>query len=63
VQETDDTVGTTQRNLSPHLATLPENRVLKTRRDATRVFYRIGDVREPQLIGMMREVFCGHLVR
>jgi ArsR family transcriptional regulator len=33
--------------------------VLRTRKDANRVFYRIGDERMLTLIGMMRDVFCG----
>ena len=31
-----------------------------TRKDANRVYYRIGNERILQLIGMMREVFCAH---
>jgi ArsR family transcriptional regulator len=63
VQDIVDTVGTSQSNISQHLAILREKGVLKTRRDANRVFYRVGDVRVLQLIEMMREVFCEHLVR
>ena len=63
VQDIVDTVGTTQSNISQHLAILREKGVLKTRRDANRVYYRVGDVRVLQLIRMMREVFCDHLVR
>ena len=37
---------------------LRDKGVLKTRKDANRVYYRVGDVRVLQLIGMMREVFC-----
>jgi ArsR family transcriptional regulator len=33
--------------------------VLLTRKDANRVYYRVGDQRTLQLVGMMREVFCG----
>jgi ArsR family transcriptional regulator len=33
--------------------------VLRARKDANRVYYRIGDPRVLNLIGMMREVFCG----
>jgi ArsR family transcriptional regulator len=32
---------------------------LRTRKDANRVYYRIGDTRTLSLLGMMREVFCG----
>jgi DNA-binding transcriptional ArsR family regulator len=63
VQDIVDTVGTSQSNISQHLAILREKGVLKTRRDANRVFYRVGDVRVLQLIEMMREVFCEHLDR
>lgn len=63
VQDIVDTVGTSQSNISQHLAILRDKGVLKTRKDANRVYYRVGDVRVLQLIGMMREVFCGHLGR
>jgi ArsR family transcriptional regulator len=33
--------------------------VLRTRKEANRVYYRVGDERTLNLIGMMREVFCG----
>lgn len=59
VQEIVDCVGTSQSNISQHLAILREKGVLRTRKDANRVFYRIGDERTLILIGMMREVFCG----
>lgn len=59
VQDIVDTVGTSQSNISQHLAILREKEVLLTRKDANRVFYRVGDQRTLQLIGMMREVFCG----
>src|SRR3970040_244025 len=59
VQEIVECVGTSQSNISQHLAILREKRVLRTRKDANRVFYRVGDERTLTLIGMMREVFCG----
>ena len=59
VQEIVDAVGTSQSNISQHLAILREKGVLLTRKDANRVYYRVGDQRTLQLIGMMREVFCG----
>jgi ArsR family transcriptional regulator len=59
VQEIVDCVGTSQSNISQHLAILREKNVLRTRKDANKVFYRIGDERMLTLIGMMREVFCG----
>mgnify|MGYP003352654461 CR=1 FL=1 len=59
VQDIVDSVGTSQSNISQHLAILREKGVLVTRKDANRVFYRVGDQRTLQLVGMMREVFCG----
>lgn len=61
VQEIVDQVGTSQSNISQHLAILREKNVLVTRKDANRVFYRVGDKRTLQLVGMMREVFCGEV--
>jgi ArsR family transcriptional regulator len=59
VQDIVEAVGTSQSNISQHLAILREKGVLLTRKDANRVFYRVGDQRTLQLVGMMREVFCG----
>jgi ArsR family transcriptional regulator len=59
VQDIVEAVGTSQSNISQHLAILREKGVLVTRKDANRVFYRVGDQRTLQLICMMREVFCG----
>jgi ArsR family transcriptional regulator len=59
VQDIVDAVGTSQSNISQHLAILREKNVLLTRKDANRVYYRVGDERTLALIGMMREVFCG----
>ena len=58
VQEIVDNVGTTQSNISQHLAILRDKGVLTTRKDANRVYYRIGDMRTLKLVGMMRDVFC-----
>jgi ArsR family transcriptional regulator len=59
VQDIVDAVGTSQSNISQHLAILRDKGVLTTRKDANRVYYRVADRRTLQLIGMMREVFCG----
>lgn len=58
VQDIVELVGTSQSNISQHLAILRDKGVLITRKDANRVFYRVGDMRTLKLIGMMREVFC-----
>jgi DNA-binding transcriptional ArsR family regulator len=59
VQEIVEAVGTSQSNISQHLAILRDKGVLRARKDANRVYYRVSDERTLQLIGMMREVFCG----
>lgn len=59
VQDIVEAVGTSQSNISQHLAILRSKGVLQTRKDANRVFYRVADQRTLQLVGMMREVFCG----
>ena len=58
VQDIVDKVGTSQSNISQHLAILRDKGILTTRKDANRVYYRVGDNRTLQLIGKMREVFC-----
>lgn len=58
VQDIVDHVGTSQSNISQHLAILRDKGVLATRKDANKVFYRIGDLRTLKLVSLMREVFC-----
>ncbi|MBL3590158.1 MAG: ArsR family transcriptional regulator [Gammaproteobacteria bacterium (ex Lamellibrachia satsuma)] len=60
VQEIVDQVGTSQSNISQHLAILRDKGILASRKDANRVYYRVSDFRTLRLIGMMREVFCTH---
>ena len=58
VQDIVDHVGTSQSNISQHLAILRDKGVLATRKEANKVFYRIGDLRTLKLVSLMREVFC-----
>jgi DNA-binding transcriptional ArsR family regulator len=58
VQEIVDSVGTSQSNISQHLAILRDKGILSARKDANRVYYRVEDARTLRLIGMMRDVFC-----
>ena len=58
VQQIVDAVGTSQSNISQHLAILREKGVLQTRKDANRVFYRVTAQRILQLVSLMRDVFC-----
>jgi ArsR family transcriptional regulator len=59
VQDIVDAVGTSQSNISQHLAILRDKGVLATRKDANRVYYRVADQRTLQMVVMMREIFCG----
>ncbi|WP_245559213.1 ArsR/SmtB family transcription factor [Chitiniphilus shinanonensis] len=58
VQDIVEQVGTTQSNISQHLALMREKGVLRTRKDANRVYYRVGDTRTLEVIAMLRDVFC-----
>ena len=58
VQEIVDHVGTSQSNVSQHLAILRDKGILSARKDANRVYYKVEDARTLRLIGMMRDVFC-----
>ena len=58
VQDIVEYVGTSQSNISQHLAILKDKGILASRKEANRVFYRVGDARILKLIGMMQEVFC-----
>ena len=58
VQDIVDTVGTSQSNISQHLAILRDKGILSARKDANKVFYKVSDFKTLKLIDMMREVFC-----
>jgi ArsR family transcriptional regulator len=58
VQDIVEQVGTSQSNISQHLAILREKNILGSKKEANRVYYFIDDSRMLQLIQMMRDVFC-----
>jgi len=58
VQDIVEQVGTSQSNISQHLAILREKDILACKKEANRVYYYIDDERMLQLIKMMRDVFC-----
>ena len=60
VQDIVEHVGTSQSNISQHLAILRDKGILASRKDANRVYYRVSDARTLALIGMMRTVFCNN---
>ncbi len=58
VQDIVEKVGTSQSNISQHLAILREKGILGYKKEANRVYYFIDDKRMLQLIRMMQDVFC-----
>jgi ArsR family transcriptional regulator len=58
VQDIVNEVGTSQSNISQHLAILRDKGIIAARKDANRVYYRVQDGRILNLIGMMRDVFA-----
>ena len=58
VQDLVDLVGTSQSNTSHHLSILREKNILASRKEANKVFYRIGDDKILALMETMREAFC-----
>jgi ArsR family transcriptional regulator len=58
VLEIVEAVGTSQSNISQHLAVLRDHGILVARKDANRVFYRIEDPRILKMISLTREIFC-----
>ena len=58
VQGIVENVGTSQSNISQHLAILRDKGILSSRKDANKVYYRVDDERTLRLIGLMQEVFC-----
>jgi len=60
VQDIVEKVGTSQSNISQHLAILRAKDILNYNKDANRVFYYIDDSRMLKLIEMMRQIFCSN---
>lgn len=58
VQDLVDIVGTSQSNISQHLSILRDKGILASRKDANKVYYRIGDEKILTLMGTMKETFC-----
>ncbi|HCK75878.1 MAG TPA: transcriptional regulator [Gammaproteobacteria bacterium] len=58
VQDLVNLVGTSQSNISQHLSILRDKGILAARKDANKVYYRIGDEKILALMESMREAFC-----
>src|SRR5258708_20701873 len=57
VLEIVDAVGTSQSNISQHLAVLRDTGILAARKHANRVFYRIVDPRVLEMISLTPRIF------
>ena len=51
-------IGTTQSNMSQHLDQLRNKRILVSRKEANRIYYRVRNEALLELIGSMRSVLC-----
>jgi ArsR family transcriptional regulator len=58
VQEIVEAVGTTQGNVSQHLAILKASGMVASRSEGKKMLYRIEDPRIINLISLTREMFC-----
>jgi DNA-binding transcriptional ArsR family regulator len=58
VQELEKELGASQSSISQHLNLLKDKEILASRRSAQQVFYRLHDSRLPELISLIRELFC-----
>ena len=53
-----DAIGTTQPNISGYLDTLYQLKLIRSRKEANRVYYAIRDERLRHIIDMMRHIYC-----
>ena len=58
VQGLVERVGTSQSNISQHLSILRDKRILASRKDANKVYYRIDDPNILLLMDIMQDAFC-----
>ena len=60
VQDLVERVGTSQSNISQHLSILRDKHILVSRKDANKVYYRIGEESILHLIEAMQVAFCSN---
>lgn len=58
VSEIVEAVGTTQGNVSQHLAILKATGMVASRSEGKKIYYRIEDKRVVKIVAMTRDVFC-----
>lgn len=51
-------LGTTQPNISQHLAILSNKKLVRSRKEKNRIFYSIGDKDLLEVIRMLRKIYC-----
>jgi len=57
VQELIDSVGTSQSNVSQHLAIMREKGILSSRKNATQVFYKVASNRTIKLVQLLKTLY------
>ena len=50
--------GSSQSNISQHLSYLRDKKLITSRRDANRVYYRIAKIELIEIIKMMQKLYC-----
>ena len=58
VQQLIDSVGTTQSNVSQHLSIMREKKVLKFRKNAPQVFYKVSEKTAIDLVQLLKQIYC-----
>lgn len=58
VQQLIDNVGSTQSNVSQHLAIMRNNNVLQYRKNATQVLYSVSEKTAIDLVHLLKKIYC-----
>ncbi|PHS72739.1 MAG: transcriptional regulator [Cycloclasticus sp.] len=58
VQQLIDSVGTSQSNVSQHLAIMRDKRVLSCRKNATQVLYSVSQKASIELVQLLKHTYC-----
>jgi len=59
VTEMNEKLGLSQSALSQHLAVLRRQKLVKTRKEAQTVYYRLNSKEAQALIGVLHSLYCG----
>ena len=58
VQELINSVGSTQSNVSQHLAIMRNNKVLQYRKNATQVLYSVSEKAAIDIVQLLKKIYC-----